>query len=122
MKLITTVPVLPVLLALSMGLGGCAYGRMEVDTGTAGARSVPGAGTTVTTSRIRASLDSTLGAAVIIGVMLSDGLHWFREDAPGRRRALSPAEAAQAGVELPRVVEQDCTQPVQIDAGNLRCR
>ena len=122
MKLIITVPAFPVLLAGLLMLGGCAHGRMEGDTGTAGARSVPGAGTTVTTSRIRASLDSTLAAAVIVGVMFADGLRWFREDAPGRRTPLSAAEAAQAGVVLPRILEQDCTQPIQIDAGNLRCR
>jgi hypothetical protein len=76
----------------------------------------------LTTSRIRASLDSTLAAAVIVGVMFADGLRWFREDAPGRRTPLSTEEAARAGVALPRVLEQDCTQPVQTDAGNLRCR
>ena len=122
MKLITTAAAFPVLLSPLLLLGGCTHGRMDVDTGTAGARSVPGAGTTVTTSRVRASLDSMLAAAVIIGVMFADGVHWFREDAPGRRTPLSDAEAARAGLVLPRVTEQDCTRPVQTDAGNLRCR
>lgn len=103
-------------------LAACSTARVTMDTGSTGARTIPGAGTTVTTSRVSAGFDTTLGAAIVIGILLADGLHWFRQTPDGRREPIDARAAADAGVQPPRVNVQDCTQPVDITAGNLVCR
>lgn len=108
--------------ALCLLLGACSSARVTMDTGSIGTQVVPGAGTSITTSRLSAGFDTTLGAAMVIGILLADGLHWYRQTPDGRRLPIDAREAAAAGVQPPRVNVQDCTQPVDVGAGNLVCR
>jgi len=80
---------------------------------TAEARSSGGA----TTSQVSVSSGSPLGNAIIIGVMLTDAVQYFRLGPTGttpiRAPRPDPARAINA---------QDCTRPVDPSAGNLLCR
>ena len=99
-------------------LPGCHAARFSVDTGAVPAGSVT-PGSTVTTSRVQVSGDSRLGVVVIIGLMLADGLRYFRLAPDGTRTPV----ADEAGTPLPpRVNVQDCSQPIDVRAGNLVCR
>jgi hypothetical protein len=72
---------------------------------------------------VRLSTDSRVGAAVIIAVLVADGLRYFRLDPDGRRTPVDPREhPGAAGFAPPRVSVQDCTQPIDLEAGNLVCR
>lgn len=81
---------------------------------TAEARSGSGS---ATTSQVSVSSGSPLGNAIIIGVMLTDGVQYFRLGPTGttpiRAPQPDPARAINA---------QDCTRPVDPSAGNLLCR
>jgi len=110
------------LLLAAMVLPGCHAARFSVDTGAVpaarpGGNNVPGS--TVTTSRVQVSGDSRLGAVVIIGLMLAEGLRYFRLAPDGSRTPV----ADETGRALPpRVNVQDCARPVDVGAGNLVCR
>lgn len=106
------------ILMAALGLPGCHAARFSVDTGAVPAANVT-PGSTVTTSRVQVSGDSRLGAVVIIGLMLAEGLRYFRLAPDGSRTPVSD----EAGRALPpRVNMQDCAQPVDVRAGNLVCR
>ena len=67
-----------------------------------------------TASQVSVSSGSPLGNAIIIGVMLNDGVQYFRLGPAGvRARQPDPARAINT---------QDCTRPVDPSAGNLLCR
>ena len=82
---------------------------------TAEARS-SGSGSAAT-SQVSVFSGSPLGNAIIIGVMLADGVQYFRLGPTGttpiRAPQPDPARAINA---------QDCTRPVDPSAGNLLCR
>lgn len=105
-------------LVIALVLPGCHAARFSVDTGAVPASGVT-PGSTVTTSRIQASGDSRLGAVIIIGLILADGLRYFRVAPDGTRTPV----ADETGRSLPpRVNVQDCSQPIDVRAGNLVCR
>ena len=105
-------------------LGGCSHSLVSVNTSSAGVRSaVPG--TTITQSSVQASSDTRLGAAIVIAVMLADGLRYFRVEPDGRRTPVDEEEARRLGASpqpAPNVSVQDCSRPVDLSAGNLMCR
>jgi hypothetical protein len=107
------------LLLLPM-LGACSHSLIRVNTGGQGVSGTP-SGTSVTTSRIQASTESRLGAAIIIAVLLAEGLRYFRVEPDGTRTPVDAATAERLGVSH-KVSVQDCTQPVDLTAGNLVCR
>jgi hypothetical protein len=105
-------------LVAALLLTGCHATRFSVDTGAVPVASVT-PGSTVTTSRVQISGDSHLGAVVIIGLMLAEGLRYFRMAPDGPR---TPVVDEMGRALPPRVNMQDCAQPVDVRAGNLVCR
>ncbi|MCC6473066.1 MAG: hypothetical protein IT514_04905 [Burkholderiales bacterium] len=63
--------------------------------------------------------DSRIVAGVVIAVMLAEGVRYYSRASDGsmtllpRGSELDPAR---------RISEQDCTRPIAIDGGNLKCR
>ena len=111
-----------VLICLLLGLLAGCQARINARAGTDSVSSVP-VGTTVSTSQVQLNTDSKLGAALIIGVMLADGIRYFRVDPDGTRTPLGAAGPSALGsAATPRVSVQDCTQPIDWQAGNLVCR
>jgi len=68
-------------------------------------------------SRVSVSSGSPLGNAIIVGVMLADGVHYFRLGPDGKTAIRAPEPDPGR-----RINAQDCTQPVDPYAGNLLCR
>jgi len=101
-------------------LGACTHSLIRVNTGGQGVSGAP-SGTSVTTSRIQASTESRLGAVIIIAVLLAEGLRYFRVESDGTHTPVDAATAERLGVSH-QVSVQDCTQPVDLTAGNLVCR
>jgi hypothetical protein len=66
-----------------------------------------------TTSQVSVSSGTPLGNAIIIGIMLADGMRHFRLDENGGALEADPARPINV---------QDCTRPVDPSAGNLLCR
>jgi hypothetical protein len=106
-------------------LSGCASVRFDARTGS---RPIPPAvaGGSVTTTQLQVSGGNALGAVIVLGILMSDGLSYFRAGREDARVALNPAgpEGARAAdtAPAPRVNVQDCTLPIDTTAGNLRCR
>ena len=107
-------------------LTGC-HSNFSVQAGggtIASSQAAPG--TSVTRSQVSFSADSALGAAILIGIMAADGLR-ADQASPGRgttriedvpssgtgRRELDPSRSIRV---------QDCSQPVDLQGGNLVCR
>lgn len=76
----------------------------------------------VTSTQVQVSTDSAVAAAIVVGVLLAEGLRYFLQTPDGTRTPLPALTAEQVRAWPPRVSEQDCTRPVDPDAGNLRCR
>jgi hypothetical protein len=80
------------------------------------ARVGPPGGATVAQASV--SSGTPLGNAIIIGIMLADGMQYFQLGPDGgtsevRARRPDPSRAINV---------QDCTRPVDPSAGNLLCR
>ena len=106
--------------SLLPGLTACTHSLIRVNTSGQTVTSVP-AGTSISSTRIQASTESRLGAAIIIAVLLVEGLRYFRVEPDGTRTPVDAATAERLGVSH-QVSVQDCTQPVDLTAGNLICR
>jgi hypothetical protein len=72
---------------------------------------------TTTTSQVSVSSGSPLGNAIIIGIMLADGVRYFRLDPTGTTPIRAPQPDPTRAINA-----QDCTRPVDPFAGNLLCR
>lgn len=72
---------------------------------------------TTTISQVNVSSGSPLGNAIIIGIMLADGIQYFRLDSTGTTPIRAPQPDPTRAVNA-----QDCTRPVDPLAGNLLCR
>jgi hypothetical protein len=72
---------------------------------------------TATTSQVNVSSGSPLGNAIIVGVMLADGMHYYRLGPDGKTSVRAPEPDPTR-----RINAQDCTRPVDPNAGNLLCR
>jgi hypothetical protein len=93
---------------VAIALAGCSvrYSARERASG-------PG----TTTSQVSVASGSPLGNAIIIGVMLADGVHYYRLAPDGKTSARAPEPDPTRKVNV-----QDCTRPVDPNAGNLLCR
>src|SRR5437899_8975897 len=77
---------------------------------------VSAAGST-TTSQVSVASGSPLGNAIIVGVMFADGVHYYRLGPDGKTSVRAPEPDPTRKINI-----QDCTRPVDPDAGNLLCR
>ena len=66
-----------------------------------------------TVAQASVSSGTPLGNAIIIGIMLADGIEYFRLGQSGSALEADPARPINV---------QDCTRPVDPAAGNLLCR
>jgi len=91
-----------------VALPGCAvrYSTQERASG-------PG----ITTSQVSVASGSPLGNAIIVGVMLADGVRYYRMGPDGKTSVRAPEPDPDRKINI-----QDCTRPVDPNAGNLRCR
>ena len=103
------------MLALGAQLAGCA----SIDIRTGGTRQ--GIATSSTT-QVQVSTDSTVGTAIIVGILFAEGVRYFLQAPDGTRSPVTPLFAAQARSVPPRTSLQDCTRPIDPAAGNLVCR
>ena len=76
--------------------------------------SAPGS---TTTSQVSVSSGSPLGNAIVVGVMLADGMHYYRVGPDGKASVRAPDSDPTRKINV-----QDCTRPVDPAAGNLLCR
>jgi hypothetical protein len=65
-----------------------------------------------------AGCGAPVGAAVVVGVMAADGAHYYGIGPDGK----TPLYRAPAPDPTRSINVQDCTQPVDLSAGNLLCR
>ena len=70
-----------------------------------------------TASQVSVSSGSPLGNAIIIGVMLTDAVQYFRLGPTGTTPIRAPRPDPTRTINA-----QDCTRPVDPSAGNLLCR
>ena len=76
--------------------------------------SAPGS---TTTSQVSVTSGSPLGNAIIVGVMVADGMHYYRLGPGGKTSVRAPEPDSTRKINI-----QDCTRPVDPNAGNLLCR
>lgn len=99
--------ILAVVVALA---GGCSHATLNASASTAGG-AVPAAGTTVTGGSVSVHAHShALAALLFAGMFIAAAI-----DYPGN----PPPPALDGGR---RINEQDCTRPIDLSAGNLKCR
>jgi hypothetical protein len=73
----------------------------------------------VVSYRADAPTRAVVGAAVIVGIVAADGFRYYRVEPDGSRTPIGyvpPADPAR------RINVQDCTRPIDPEAGNLLCR
>jgi hypothetical protein len=101
--------ILAACISVAVALAGCAvrYSARERASG-------PGS---TTTSQVSVASGSPLGNAIIVGVMLADGAHYYRLGPDGKRSVQAPEPDPTRKINI-----QDCTRPVDPNAGNLLCR
>jgi hypothetical protein len=99
--------ILPGCVVVAAVLSGCTV-RYSAE-----ARSSGGA----TTSQVSVSSGTPLGNAIIIGVMLTDGVQYFRLGSTGTTPVPAPQPDPARAINA-----QDCTRPIDPSAGNLLCR
>lgn len=109
-------------------LAGCASKHVQVNAGsTLSTGGPPGAGTTVSGSRVGLHVEGggPVATALIVLTLFAAGMEYSREDRPfPDPRALVPGNSEPPAPLAPdRVVsEQDCSRPVDLSSGNLKCR
>jgi hypothetical protein len=101
--------ILAACIIVSVALPGCTvrYSAQERSSGSG----------STTTSQVSVASGSPLGNAIIVGVMLADGVRYYRLGPDGKASVRAP-ELDPAR----RINAQDCTRPVDPNAGNLLCR
>jgi hypothetical protein len=65
------------------------------------------------------SSGSPLGAALIVGILMADGMRYYRVGPDGSRSWIGVAPEPDPHR---RINVQDCTLPISPDAGNLMCK
>lgn len=115
------------LFALVIALAGCSSARVNVQAGTAGSVSTPATGTTVSGGSVGVHAHGGRGlATVLIAIGLIAGMvEYSREERPfPSPSALIPGNTQPVPEMAPerRIAEQDCTRPIDLSAGNLRCK
>jgi len=101
--------ILAACIVVTLALAGCTvrYSAEERASGLGG----------TTTSQVSVASGSPLGNAIIVGVMLSDGAHYYRLDPDGKTPVRAPEPDPTRKINI-----QDCTRQVDPNAGNLLCR
>ncbi|HZF14929.1 MAG TPA: hypothetical protein VE046_03205 [Steroidobacteraceae bacterium] len=69
------------------------------------------------TAQLSVASGSPLGNAIIVGVMLADGVRYYRLGPDGKTSVRAPEPDPTRKINI-----QDCTRPVDPNAGNLLCR
>ena len=75
-------------------------------------------GSSVASASASVSNGTPFGTAVIVGVMAADAVRYYRVGPDGR----TPVYGAPEPDPTRAINVQDCTQPVDVSAGNLLCR
>ena len=106
-------------LCVCMALAGCHAGYAYRYQGVQGAIA-PGGYARSSAVDLKVSLprDSVAGA-ILVGVLLADGMRYYLRLPDGTRMpyyGVPDADPAR------RINVQDCTQPIDLEAGNLMCR
>ena len=105
---------------------GCTYTRVDANSNSSSrVNSVP-PGTSSTSGQVSTHLQGGPAAAALIAIILLGGaIEYSREDhpmpSPGTLIPLNVAPTPELAPER-RIAEQDCTRPIDLAAGNLRCR
>jgi hypothetical protein len=99
-------------LAAALALPGCAA-RYSMQSNSA-----TGVQTTTTGAQVNVSTGSRFGTAIIVGIMLADGFHYYRLEPDGTKTPVPAPEFDPSR----KINAQDCTRPVDPGAGNLLCR
>lgn len=115
------------LFAFVLAVAGCSSAQVNVQAGTAGTASTPPAGATVTGGSVGVHAHGGRGlATVLIAIGLIAGMvEYSREERPfPSPSTLIPGNTAPAPAMAPgrRIADQDCTRPIDLSAGNLRCK
>jgi hypothetical protein len=99
--------------AFALLLSGCAinYSARSGADGTAVSQR--------SAAQVSVSTGSPLGAAILIGIMLADGFHYYLLAPDGTK---TPVYSAPEPDPTRKINAQDCTRPVDPGAGNLFCR
>jgi len=69
------------------------------------------------TAQLSVASGSPLGNAIIVGVMLADGVRYYRLGPDGKTSVRAPEADPTRKINI-----QDCSRPVDPNAGNLLCR
>jgi uncharacterized protein YceK len=102
-----------VVAAFALLLSGCAI-SYSARSGTNGT-----VATQTSAARVSVSTGSPLGAAILVGIMLADGFHYYLLAPDGTK---TPVYSAPEPDPTRKINAQDCTRPVDPGAGNLFCR
>jgi len=98
--------------AAAWALSGCAV-RYSSQVDSSG-----GVQTTTTGAQVNVSTASPVGAAIIVGVMAADAVNYYRIGPDGK----TPVYGAPEADPTRKINVQDCTKPIDWEAGNLLCR
>ena len=90
----------------AIALPGCAV-RVASNTGS-----------TSTAASVRVTTTSPAATAVVVGVMAAGAVHYYSIGPDGKQPIYGAPEPDPTRV----INAQDCTQPVDPEAGNLMCR
>ena len=101
--------ILAACIIVAVALAGCTV-RYSAREGA----SAPGS---TTTSPVSVANGPPLGNAIIVGVMLADGVRYYRLGPDGKTSVRAPEPDPTRKINI-----QDCTRPVDPNAGNLLCR
>ena len=96
-------------IVVAVALAGCTV-RYSVQERASGQGSA-------TTPQVSVASGSPLGNAIIVGVMVADGMHYYRLGPDGKTSVRAPEPDPTRKINI-----QDCTRPVDPSAGNLLCR
>ena len=119
-----------VALALILALAGCASTSVQVSSGNTGADSLPGRAAVVAggtglyvSGHVRGN---SLAAVVLAGLLLGAAYDDYKSDRPFPSLSVftdwlrpPPPPTLDPGR---HITEQDCTKPVDLTRGNLRCK
>jgi hypothetical protein len=112
---------------VALAVAGCSSAQVNVQAGTAGTVSTPASGTTVSGGSVGVHAHGGRGlATVLIAIGLIAGMvEYSREERPfPSPSTLIPGNTQPVPEMAPerRIAEQDCTRPIDLSAGNLRCK
>jgi hypothetical protein len=101
---------------IASGLAGC-HGHRAGYFYEAGTSHVSGG--TREGASVAVSGDSRLLVGVVVAIMVADGIRYYLRRPDG---SLTPVERPPEADASRRVTVQDCSGPITLDGGNLRCR